>query len=185
MKTRLTMSMLAIAFAISAGVVRAQTATTPAPTKAPAPTTHAVAGDVEKVSDDGKKITIKTADGTEDVFATSGKAVATGAKEGSHVIVHYTGVGAEKTAVGVKDAGKGTWEVTKGTVTKVGEGGKAVTVKLADGTEKTFDVSKEAAVESAHGVKTAGMYTGKAGDKVVLYSTVDPTKDVVHLFKKL
>ncbi len=112
------------------------------------------------------------------------KTLAAGAKEGSHVVVHYTGVGAEKTAVGVKDAGKGTWEVTKGTVTKVGEGGKDVTVKLADGTEKTFDVSKEAAMETAHGVKQAGMYTGKAGDKVVLYSTVDPTKDVDSHFQE-
>ena len=181
MQSRLAMSILAVAVTISAGMVRAQTAAT----TTPAPTTHAVAGDLKKVSDDGKTITVKTADGTEDVFKTTGKTAALAGKEGSHVVVHYTGVGAEKTAVGVKDAGKGTWEVTKGTVTKVGEGGKNVTVKLADGTEKTFDVSKEAGVETGRGVKDAGMYTGKAGDKVVMYSTVDPTKDVVHLFKKL
>ncbi len=74
MKSRLAMSMLAIAFVISTGVVRAQTATTtPAATTPPAPTTHAVAGDVEKVADDGKTITVKTADGTEEVFKTTGK----------------------------------------------------------------------------------------------------------------
>lgn len=174
-------------FAASTRIVLAQDAATTQTSG-----THAAAGDVEKVSPDGKSFTVKTVDGTEKVFKVTGETTFDGAKgaalagkEGTHVTVHYTTKGAEDTAIGVEDAGKGTWKVTEGTVTKVGEGGKDVTVKLKDGTEETYHVSEKAAVDSGHGVVDAGKYTGKAGDKVVVYSTVDPTKKVVHLFKKL
>jgi hypothetical protein len=170
-----------------AGTALAQTTS-----KTSSGSTNAVAGDLEKVSDDGKTITVKTADGTEEVFKVTGKTTIDGAKgaalatkKGTHVVVHYTGEGAEKTATGVKGAGTGTWKVTEGTVTKVGEGGKDVTIKLKDGTEKTYHVGKEATIETGHGVEEGTKYTARAGDKVVVYTTVDPTKEVVHLFKKL
>jgi hypothetical protein len=99
--------------------------------------------------------------------------------------VVYTAKRTEDTVVGLKDAGKGTSRGTEGTVTKVGEGGKDVTVKSADATEKTVHIGEEATVETAHGVVDTTKYTAKAGDKVVLYTTVEPTKEVVHLFKKL
>lgn len=180
-------SLAAILFVFSAGTALAQ-----AVSETSSSSTNAVAGDLEKVSDDGKTITVKTADGTEEVFKVTGKTTVDGAKgvalatkKGTHVVVHYTGEGAEKTAIGVKDAGKGTWKVTEGTVTKVGEGGKDVTIKLKDGTEKTYHVGKETTVETGHGVVEGSKDTAKAGDKVVVYTTVDPTKEVVHLFKKL
>lgn len=187
MKNGMLILTVSFLLACSAGLALGQNATT-----APSTTTHAVAGDLEKVSADGKEITIKTADGTEKVFKVTGKTTVDGAKdvalagkEGTHVVVHYTVKGAEETATGLEDAGKGTWKVTEGTVTKIGEGGKDVTIKLADGTEKTYHVGKEATVEAGHGIVDAGKYTGKAGDKVVVYTTVDPTKEVVRLFKKL
>ena len=79
----------------------------------------------------------------------------------------------------------GRWKVTKGTVTKVGEGRKDVTIKSADGPEKTVHLGKEATVETAHASWIQTQYTEKTGDKVVVYATVEPTKEVVHLFKKL
>lgn len=184
---RIFMLTVTLFIALPTRIALAQNATT-----GPSTSTHAVAGDLEKVSADGKEVTVKTADGTEKVFKVTGKTtvdggkdVALATKEGAHVVVHYTAKGAEETATGVKDAGKGTWKVTEGTVTKVGEGGKDVTVKLADGTEKTYDVGKDASVDAGHGIVDAGRYTGKAGDKVAVYSVVDPTKEVAHLFKKL
>lgn len=189
MKKRMLMSIVTLCFTSMTRTAVAQTATTDSTSSS---STHAVAGDLEKVSADGKTITVKTADGTEKVFKVTGKTTVDGAKdtalatkEGTHVVVHYTKKGTEETATGIKDAGKGTWKVSEGTVEKVGEGGKDVTVKMADGTEKTYHVGKEASVESEKGAVAAGKYTGKAGDKVVVYSMVDPTKDVVHLFKKL
>jgi hypothetical protein len=180
-------SIFAVLCAVSASTTLSQTAGTTSTSSS-----NAVAGDLEKVAADGKSITVKTADGTEEVFKVTGKTTLDGAKdvalagkEGTHVVIHYTKEGAEKTATGVEDVGKGTWKVTEGTVTKVGEGGKDVTIKLKDGTEKVYHVGKEATVETAHGVVEGSKYTAKAGDKVVVYTTVDPTKEVVHLFKKL
>jgi hypothetical protein len=157
---------------------------------------HAVAGELEKVGQDGKTITVKTADGTEHIFKVTGKTALTGTekgakdvglagKEGSQVVVKYTGEGADKTAHAVDVTGKDAFKATEGTVTAVGKGGRTVTVKLADGTEKTFDMGKQAMVDTGHGVSDASKYTAKEGEKVVVYSTVKPAGEVVHLFKKL
>ena len=152
---------------------------------------HAVAGDVTNVSADGKTMTVKTADGTDKTFKVDSNTTVNGAKgnvadeKGKHVVVHYTAKGGEETAKGVKDAGKGTWKVTEGTVEKVGDGGKWVSIKTKDGSVKTYEVSKKATIETGKGIEEGGKYTGKAGEKVVVYSMVDPTKEVGHFFKKL
>jgi len=68
-----------------------------------------------------------------------------------------------------------------GTVSKIGEGGKTVTVKAADGTEQTFDVVGQDTKEAAEAV-------GKAADKtakVTVYYTESAGKKVAHFFKKL
>ncbi len=97
---------------------------------------HATEGVITHVDSAAKKIAVKTADGTEEVFKFTGKTamhaakgVKTGAvdtylagKEGTHVVVHYTEEGAEKTAVAVDDFGKDTVKVGKGTVTDVRQG---------------------------------------------------------------
>jgi hypothetical protein len=57
---------------------------------------HAVAGDLEKVADDGKTITVKTADGTEEAFKVSGKATVKASDEGSHVVIRYTEKGGRR-----------------------------------------------------------------------------------------
>ncbi len=175
---------LVLVFGLSAGSASAQE---PAGTKpAETPTAgRAVTGTLEKVAADGKSITVKTADGTEQVFKVSGKATVKASDEGSRVVVHYTGEGADKTASAVKVAGKGTWSATEGTVTAVGKGGKEVTVKTADGTEKTFELGKDATVETGKGLYKGSEYSAKTGEKVVIYSTKEPGKEVVHLFKKL
>jgi hypothetical protein len=65
--------------------------------------------------------------------------------------------------------------------TKVGEGGKTVTVKAADGTEDTFEVighgTKEGAVDTAKGAEKGG--------KVTVYYTEKAGKKVAHFFEKL
>lgn len=83
---------------------------------------HAISGVVQHVDKATKTVVIKTADGTEETFKYTGKTAVEGTKdaakgvakgsaetylggkEGSKVTVHYTEKGAEKTAVGVKDA---------------------------------------------------------------------------------
>ncbi len=83
---------------------------------------HAVSGIVKSVDKTTKTVVVKTADGTEETVKYTGKTAVEGSKEagkdvakgsaetflagkkGSKVTIHYTEKGAEKTAVGVKDA---------------------------------------------------------------------------------
>jgi ABC-type Fe3+-hydroxamate transport system substrate-binding protein len=188
-------SILILVFGITAGA-SVQEPTSSTKMAAASTTTHATAGKLETVGQDGKTITVKAADGTEHVFKVTGKTVVSSTeaggkdvelagKEGSQVVVKYTGEGADKTARAVKLTGKESLKATEGTVKAVGKDGHTVTVKMADGTEKTFDVGKEAMVDTGRGVSEGSKFTAKEGEKVVVYSTVKPAGEVVHLFKKL
>lgn len=77
--------------------------------------THVVKGTVKSVDKDTKTMVVKTADGTEHTIkwtdkttVDGGKEIGKGIAEGSKVSVKYTEKAGEKTAVGVKDAGKAT-----------------------------------------------------------------------------
>ena len=155
----------------------------------------AVHGVITKVDAASKTIVVKTKDGTEhtihfvdktvvygaDETAAGAKDTFHGLKEGSEVVAHYTVKGTEKTGVEVDKVGKDGVKTVDGTVTKVGEGGKTITVKAADGTEHTFDVV-------GHDTKAAAVDTGKGtekGAKVTVYYTEKGGKKVAHFFEKL
>jgi len=88
--------------------------------------THVVSGVVKSVDKGTKTVVVKTADGTEHTIKYTDDTVVKGAKdagkgtekgsadtylagkEGTKVTVKYTEKGGEKTAVGIKDAGKAT-----------------------------------------------------------------------------
>jgi hypothetical protein len=163
-----------------------------------APAAHADAGNVvtgtlEKVDTGAKTVTVKTADGTEDVVKYTGKTTADGAKsvarpadlagkEGGHVIVHSTTEGTDKVAYSIHYVGDKTVSATEGTVEDVGKDGKTVTVKTADGTEKTFDVAGHATTDTG---KDVGVYTAdgvKKGAHVTVYSTEEAGKSIAHVF---
>ena len=163
------------------------------------PTAHAdnvVTGTLEKVDTGAKTVTVKTADGTEDVVKYTGKTTADGAKsvahatdlagkEGGHVIVHSTTEGTDKVAYSIHYVGDKTVHATEGTVKDVGKGGKTVTLKTADGTEKTFDVAGHATADTG---KDVGVYTAdgiKKGAHVTVYSTEEAGKSIAHVFSHL
>lgn len=152
----------------------------------------AVHGTVTKVDAGTKTIVVKTKDGTEhtihyvdktavkgaDATETGAKDSYKGIKEGSEVVVEYTKKGTVDTADEIDKLGKGTMKTMDGTVTKIGEGGKTVTIKAADGTEKTFDTAGNAAATSA---KAVGKGTEKGAKVTVLY-TEDAGKKIAHFF---
>jgi len=164
---------------------------------------HAVAGVITKVDSAAKTMILKTADGAEHVFryteATSVRAAREGTKaaktgtvdtymtgkEGSHAIVHYTGNGADETAVQVEDFGKRSMQVGQGTVTRVDKAARTVTIKAEDGTESTYRVAKDATVDTEHGVTKDSELTAKKGEKATVHYTDEAGKKVVHLFKSL
>ena len=156
---------------------------------------NAVHGVITKVDTASKTIVVKAKDGTEhtihfvdktavygaDETAAGAKDTFHGLEEGSEVVAHYTAKGSEKTAMEVDKVGKDGMKATEGTVTKVGEGGKTITVKAADGTEQTFDVA-------GHDTKVAAQDTAKGtekGGKVTVYYTEKAGKKVAHFFEKL
>lgn len=160
---------------------------------------RATEGVVTRIDSTAKTIAVKTADGTEEVFKFSGKTalraadgVKTGAvgtyfagKEGTHVVVRYTGEGAEKTAVGIDDFGKDSFRVSKGVVTGVDKGAHTVTVRTEDGSEETYHLTKDAAVDTEHGVVRGTEYAATKGEKISVHYTDDAGKKVVHFIKSI
>ncbi len=153
----------------------------------------AVEGTVKKVDSGTKTVVVATADGTEhtvhfakktsvhgwDATEQGAKDGMHGVKEGSHVVVHYTAKGTEKTAEEVDRIGEGGLKTTEGTVSKIDRGAKTIAVKTADGAEATYKVSEHAVVD-------AGKDTGKAvekASKVTVYYTEEGGKKVAHFFK--
>jgi hypothetical protein len=165
------------------------------PVRAADDVVSAVHGTVTKVDSGTKTIVVKSKDGTEqsihyvgktavhgaDVTEAGGKDSYKGIKEGSEVVVHYTEKGTEKTGVEIDRVGKDGVKTVDGTVEKVGEGGKTVVVKGADGTERTFRVAGHDTAKSAEEI---GKGTEK-GAKVTVYYTDDAGKKVAHFFEKL
>jgi hypothetical protein len=155
----------------------------------------AVHGTVTKLDSVAKTMVVKTKDGTEhtihfvDKTAVHGAdATAAGAKdtfhgitEGSEVVAHYTEKGAEKTGVEVDKVAKEGVKTIDGTVSHVGEGGKVVVVKAADGTEHTFQVVGHDTVASAEEI---GKGTDKSA-KFTVYYTEKAGNKVAHFFEKL
>ncbi|MGO9126160.1 MAG: hypothetical protein ACLP6G_14890 [Terriglobales bacterium] len=160
---------------------------------------HATEGVVTRVDSAAKKIAVKTADGTEEVFKFTGKTamratkgVKTGAvdtylagKEGTHVVIHYTEEGADKTAVAVEDFGKDTVKVSKGTITDLDKAGHTVTVKTEDGSEQTYHVAKDAAVDTEHGVVKGTEYAARKGEKVSVHYTEEAGQKIAHFIKHM
>jgi len=164
---------------------------------------HAVAGVVTKLDSAAKTITLKTADGTEHVFkyteATTVHAAEKGAgaakagvvdtymkgKEGGNAVIHYTGEGADKTAVHVEDFGKRSMQVGEGTVTGVDKGARTITVKTKDGTEQTYHVAKDATIDTEHGVTKGSELAVKKGENVTVHYTDEAGKKIAHFFKSI
>lgn len=155
----------------------------------------AVHGTITKLDSATRTFVVKTKDGTEHTVHFADKTAVWGAdktaagaqdtfkglSEGSEVVVHYTEKGSENTATEVDKVGKGGLNYVDGTVTKVGEGGKTVVVKSADGTEHAFDVAGRDTADAAKGIGKGADKTGK----VTVYYTEEGGKKVAHFFEKL
>jgi hypothetical protein len=149
----------------------------------------AVEGTVKKVDAGTKTVVVKTADGTEhtvhvvsktsvhgwDATKSGAKDGMHGVEEGSHVVVHYTVKGTEKTAQEMDRVGDGGLKVAEGTVSTIDRGAKTLAVKTADGAEATYRISSNAVVDTGKGVEKAG--------KVTVYYTEEGGKKVAHFFK--
>jgi hypothetical protein len=151
-------------------------------------------GDIQKLDAGAKTAVVKTADGTEhtihfvkgtavhgaDDTAAGAKDAFHGLKEGSHVAVHYTAKGTEKTASEVDNVGKDGLKTSEATITHIDHGAKTVAVKTADGAEETFRMTDQAAKQAGKDIAKGS----EKGAKVSVYYTEEGGKKVAHFFKK-
>jgi hypothetical protein len=145
-----------------------------------------VHGTVTKVDHATKTVVVKSTDGTEHAVKVTGETTIKGTKdgfdglkEGTEVVARTTGKGVDETGTEIGKIGKDSLEVADGTVTKIDEGTKTVTVKTADGTEKTFEYTDNAGKDVG---KAVGKGTAKSA-KVTVYYTDDAGKKIAHFFR--
>jgi len=163
-----------------------------------APTTryHGLVGNLEKVDTQAKRITVRTAEGYERGFSYGGTIAVHGlegtaqaadlvGKVGSRVVVHYTGLPGRETAARVDVFGYDALKRTEGRLSEVDKSGRKVAVKTADGATETFEVAKDSALDTKHGIVDMVHYTGRAGDPVIIYHTQEGGRKVVRLLKHL
>jgi Cu/Ag efflux protein CusF len=157
---------------------------------------HALVGELEKVDTDAKKITVRAADGTEHAVSYGGRTVVHGlegtgktadlaGKEGSRVVVHYTGEAGRETTDHIDVFGHDALKTTEGTLTHVDKAGRTVAVKTADEAEETFDLGRDTAIGAKDGLVDVAHFTGKEGDHVIVYHTEEAGHKVVRLLKHL
>jgi Cu/Ag efflux protein CusF len=157
---------------------------------------HALVGDLEKVDSEAKKITIRAADGTEHVVSYGGRTIVHGlqgtaraadlaGKEGSKVVVHYTGAAGRETADHIDVFGHDALKTTEGTLTQVDKTGHTLAVKTSDGAEETYHLGRDSAIDTKDGLVDVAHFTGKEGDHVIVYHTEEGGRKVVHLLEHL
>lgn len=139
-----------------------------------------VQGTIKRLDAATRTAVVATANGAEEVIEFGDKTVVHGTvaaskdafrglKVGSEVVAQYTVTGSKKVAVEVDDLGRDGLKSIDGTITRVDAATRKVVVKLADGTEQTFDMAAHVAAETG---RATVRYTEEAGRKIV------------HFFKK-
>jgi len=153
----------------------------PAPTPETIP--PALEGAVDQTYAEGSAILIKTADGIKHLFhftsrtvvhdATGADAAFDGLAKGTRVVVHYVVDGSDETAVEVDRIGDDGLRELRGVVVRVDRDTRRLSVRLADGSEETLELSDRAARDTGKDVTGATnvivYYTDRDGHKVAHY----------------
>jgi hypothetical protein len=155
---------------------------------------HIVSGTVTKVDQGAKTVTVKTAAGAEETVKLTEKtsvkagestaqATAAGVKQGDHVVVHYSTVAGQKTALAVKKTGDATAKAAQGTVVGVDKAARTVTLQAADGTKDTYHLAQDGVLETGKAAGKAGDATADSmakGSKVTVHYTEDAGRKIAH-----
>lgn len=148
---------------------------------------HAVSGTVKTVNSASKSIDVEIEDGSMGHFKTSSKssvalsfdndlrgdAVDASAfhDPNSFVVVYYYGYGEARTAVAIKDLGKGPFEKFNGSVVNFDKRDHTVTVRtIKDGSVK-FRLSEKAVVDTGTSLQSGQKYSPRKGYTVRVTAT--------------
>ena len=152
--------------------------------------TLALEGSVDKVYAGAHSALVTAGDGVKHLIHFTDRTVVHGdhdpnapldsLKEGSRVVVHYTMDGTRKAAVEVDRIGEGGLAEAKGVVTRIDRQAQRLSIRLADGTTETLQLSERAARDVGRGLE------GEAdGAKVVVYYTDEAGNKIAHYFKQV
>jgi arginine repressor len=163
---------------------------------------HAVAGKVTKVDHAARTVVIHTTDGVDETIRFTERTVVRGAEgvtrvadatakaslEGWSAVVHYTGDGADKTAMTVDRIGQRTLTVARGTVVLLDEAGKFVIIKTAAGAEETYRLTRDVVIDTLRGLEDVAAVAShgirKGADVTVHYADEGGNK-VAYLIRHL
>jgi predicted RNA-binding protein len=142
----------------------------------------AVEGSVKKIDATSKVVAVDTADGArhsyslaDDLVVHTGNGAADSLRDikvGGKVAVHYTVEDGRETAHEVDRLGDDGLRAAKGTVSHMDLAAKKISIKAADGSMQTFDLTDRAAEDAARSI-------GKSGKRIVYYSD-EGGKKTVH-----
>ena len=177
--------------AIAALLVTAASASAQTPPPIPGVTgTLALEGTVDKEHSGANTILVKASDGIRHLFHVTDRTTVHGVREvddslnglthGSRVVVHYAVDGGEKTAVEVDRIADDGLREMQGVVTHIDRHARRLSIRLADGTNETLQLSERAAAD-------LGDDAERAVDKstVVVYYAEEGGGKVAHYFKKV
>lgn len=131
-------------------------------------------------------VVVTTKDGIEHVYHFAkdlvvhgghgnGPAALEGLREGTTVVVHYTGANTDQTAQEVDIVGDGGLQVAEGTVTNIDRQRGEITVRYDSGKIEKFKLTERAAGEAPKADDT--------GARVVIYYKDEAGNKVAHYFK--
>jgi hypothetical protein len=168
---------------LAPGMARAQAPAAPTPETVP----PALEGAIDQTYAEAGTILVKTVDGIKHLFhftprtvvhgATEADTAFNGLTEGTRVVVHYAVAGGEKTAVEVDRIGDDGLRHLHGVVLRVDRDTRRLSVRLADGSEETLELSDRAAQDAGHDVAGA--------TKVIVYYTDQGGHKVAHYFREV
>jgi hypothetical protein len=104
-----------------------------------------------------------------------------GLKKGTAVGVHYTSDGENLTAEQIDRLGSDGLKQMEGVIMAVNRTDRTISIKLADGTRQTLQLSDRAAGEVGQNVDRGGDSTAK----VIVYFRDEAGKRVAHYFKRV
>jgi hypothetical protein len=160
---------------------------------------HALTGTVSSINSATKTISVFQDNGTQDSFSdgTNSKATlnidkkvvldTTSAdafkKTGAYVVVLYYGNDADRTAVALKNLGKGPFTSATGTVVKF-EGRRSISVEDSSGATQTFKITPDTIGEGYLGAVDGYKFQASKGDKVRIVASKEGSEPTA-LFVRL
>lgn len=153
--------------------------------------TIATEGTIQDTDEAAHRILVKTADGIERLFHLGGHSAVHGdaagdetlrtLKKGTRVVVHYTGEGDNLTAEEIDRLGDQGLKPIQGKVTAVNRDRRTISIKLANGTTQTLQLTDRAASDVGKDIDRASDGTVN----VIVYYKNEAGQRVVHYFKRV